>query len=54
MKKEEILKTLAGLKLQRSKVIKGKHASPQDMMKQLKVIDTKIERHQLELEKLGE
>jgi len=52
--KETILKAIEDLKLQKSKVARGKHASPQDMIKLLGKIDIQIERHQLKLKKLEE
>jgi len=52
--KERLEKLIAELKLSRTSLIKGKHASPMDLIKLLNIADTKIERHQLELKKLGE
>ena len=55
--KEKLLKEIEGLKMQRIKVVKGKHASPADMFKLLSVFDKKIEKlnedlHKLEIDSL--
>ena len=50
--KEKILKEIENLKQERSRVIKGKHASPIDMLKKLSPIEVKIERLEKELKKL--
>ncbi len=50
--KEQILKVIEDLKSQKTKVLKGKHASPKEIIDLINKIDTKIDRQLYKLKEL--
>lgn len=53
MTKENILKEMENIKIERNRFLKSKHASPQDMIKLLSVYDKKLEKLNEELSKFS-